>query len=65
MQPTAEPNSPCINVCRMHEALGVCRGCYRTLDEIVDWAILDDAEKHHVLAQVAARRAALGPLPIT
>ena len=28
--------SPCIDVCKMDEASGLCQGCYRRLDEIED-----------------------------
>ena len=26
--------SPCINICKMDAANGLCTGCWRTLDEI-------------------------------
>jgi uncharacterized protein len=29
--------SPCINVCEMDQKSGLCRGCLRTIDEIVAW----------------------------
>lgn len=29
--------SPCISVCRMDAATGWCKGCYRTIDEIIAW----------------------------
>ena len=29
--------SPCISVCVMDPASGLCAGCYRTLAEIADW----------------------------
>lgn len=48
--------SPCINVCRIDEATGWCDGCQRTLDEIAEWSVLDDAEKRDVWRQLAARR---------
>ncbi|MBK8065079.1 MAG: DUF1289 domain-containing protein [Betaproteobacteria bacterium] len=56
--------SPCINVCRMHAELGVCRGCYRTLEEIGDWSTLPDTEKRRVAQEAEARRAKIGPLEI-
>jgi predicted Fe-S protein YdhL (DUF1289 family) len=56
--------SPCINVCRMHAEHGVCRGCYRTIEEIGDWSTLHDKHKQRVLQQVEERRARLGPLPL-
>jgi len=30
--------SPCISVCRMDAASGLCEGCFRTLDEICQWS---------------------------
>ena len=48
--------SPCINVCKMDAASGLCRGCSRTLDEIAAWSRLDDAARSTILAVVAVRR---------
>lgn len=50
--------SPCISVCVLHEAQGICIGCFRTLDEIAQWSVLDAAGKRAVLAALPARRAA-------
>ena len=47
--------SPCINVCRIDPASGLCAGCRRTLDEIAAWSRLDDAGKRIVWAQLARR----------
>jgi len=59
--PTAPPvPSPCVNICRMDEASGLCEGCLRTLDEIACWSLLDDAEKREVWQQLARRREAGG-----
>jgi len=52
--------SPCINVCRMNDELGLCEGCLRTLDEIARWSSFSDEEKRTVLALVAERRARHG-----
>jgi predicted Fe-S protein YdhL (DUF1289 family) len=48
--------SPCISICEISQRSGVCRGCYRTLDEIAAWSLLDADEKRAVLARLAARR---------
>ena len=37
--------SPCISVCRMDAATGICEGCYRTLDEIARWGSASEEEK--------------------
>lgn len=50
--------SPCINVCRMDAASGLCEGCQRTLDEIAVWSQMADADKRAVWAALAHRRAA-------
>lgn len=48
--------SPCINVCQMDAATGLCLGCLRTLDEIARWSSLDNPRRHAVLAQLPQRR---------
>ncbi len=49
--------SPCTSVCTMDTASGLCIGCFRTLDEIAAWSVLDDAGKRRVLAALPTRRA--------
>jgi len=53
--------SPCINVCRMNPASGLCEGCWRTLDEIAAWSRLDEDEKRAVWTLIDTRRAASVP----
>ena len=50
--------SPCINVCRMDAASGLCEGCLRTIDEIAAWAQLPEAGRRAVWAALEQRRAA-------
>lgn len=47
--------SPCISVCRIEIASGLCQGCLRTLDEITVWSRLDDEGKRAVWAQIEQR----------
>ena len=54
-----EVPSPCVDICRMDEASGLCEGCARTIDEIAGWSQLDAAGKRAVIAVLPARRAAL------
>lgn len=54
--PDAPVPSPCISVCRMDEATGLCVGCLRTIDEIAAWSVLDDRERRAVWDAIAARR---------
>ena len=37
--------SPCDNVCDFDSSSGMCMGCWRTLDEITEWAMMSSAEK--------------------
>lgn len=48
--------SPCVSVCHMDAASGLCEGCRRTLDEIAVWSVLDDEEKRAVWKQLHERR---------
>ncbi|MFN0301041.1 MAG: DUF1289 domain-containing protein [Burkholderiales bacterium] len=48
--------SPCINICRMNEAAGVCEGCFRTIGEIANWSVMSASEKKMVLARINERR---------
>ena len=48
--------SPCINVCRMDDASGWCEGCLRTIDEIVAWGGMADADKRAVWQLIGLRR---------
>jgi predicted Fe-S protein YdhL (DUF1289 family) len=40
----------------MDARTGLCRGCYRTLDEIAAWSVLDDDARRTVMAALPARR---------
>jgi predicted Fe-S protein YdhL (DUF1289 family) len=48
--------SPCIDVCKIDQDRGWCRGCLRTRDEIKGWRTYSDAERIAVLEQLAGRR---------
>jgi predicted Fe-S protein YdhL (DUF1289 family) len=52
-----EVPSPCVSVCTMDAAGALCLGCFRTLDEIASWSVLDADAKRAVLAKLARRRA--------
>ena len=56
--------SPCVNVCRMNAASGLCEGCARTIDEIATWAVMSDDDKRavwHALRERRARPASTAP----
>jgi predicted Fe-S protein YdhL (DUF1289 family) len=40
---------------------GFCIGCFRTLDEIASWSVLDADAKRAIVAALPARRASAAP----
>jgi predicted Fe-S protein YdhL (DUF1289 family) len=50
--------SPCVSVCVLDANGIVCLGCFRTLDEIAAWSLLDADAKRGVLAALPERRSA-------
>jgi len=47
--------TPCIKVCTMDAASGLCIGCGRTLDEIARWGSFTDAERCAIMAALQER----------
>jgi predicted Fe-S protein YdhL (DUF1289 family) len=47
--------SPCISVCHMDEASGLCEGCLRTLEEIACWSTLGETDKREVWSSIGRR----------
>ena len=65
MTPTSPPPdgvspvpSPCNSICAIDQVTGYCAGCFRTLDEVAAWSVLDDSEKRAVWSSLPGRRAA-------
>lgn len=55
MQPAAI-ETPCVKVCRLDEASGLCVGCRRTAQEIAAWRVMTPQERAEVTRQLPARR---------
>lgn len=53
--------TPCVKVCVVDGASGLCLGCFRTLQEIGGWARLDDARRAAIMAELPARRGRIDP----
>ena len=51
-----EIESPCVKVCVIHEATGLCVGCRRTLVEIATWGRLSPEDRRRVMAELPDRR---------
>lgn len=47
--------SPCVRNCCLNEA-DICVGCFRSLEEITCWSVVDNEVKTQILAQAGERR---------
>lgn len=52
--------TPCVKVCVVDGASGLCLGCWRTLSEIGRWSAMTDAERATVMAALPEREAKAG-----
>lgn len=52
-----EIESPCIRNCCLNEE-DVCLGCFRHVDEIIEWGKADSKRRKIILVQSEQRRAA-------
>lgn len=53
--------TPCVQVCVVDGASGLCLGCHRTLAEVAGWSRLADAERAAIMAELPARAARIAP----
>lgn len=60
-RPPAPIKTPCIKVCVVDGASGLCLGCYRALNEVAGWARLTDAEREAIMAELPSRRSRIAP----
>ncbi|MGQ0456720.1 MAG: DUF1289 domain-containing protein [Hyphomicrobium sp.] len=47
--------TPCIKICVMDDAAGLCAGCGRTRAEIAGWTAFSDAERRRIITELPAR----------
>ena len=50
-------NSPCVGNCCLDDDL-ICLGCFRSLDEIKEWGMVDDHRRRVILQNARQRRGA-------
>jgi uncharacterized protein len=48
--------SPCISQCQIDDISKLCKGCWRTIDEIIAWGSHDDEVKKRVLQLIELRK---------
>ncbi len=49
-----EVASPCVSICALDDD-GICIGCWRNVDEIAAWRLLDNNQRREVLKLAAQR----------
>ena len=50
-----EIDSPCVKICVIHEASGLCMGCYRTRHEIAGWSRKTADERKALMVELPTR----------
>ena len=50
------PQSPCVRDCCLGDDL-TCLGCFRSLDEIKEWGLVDEQRRREILRNAEQRRA--------
>ena len=53
--------TPCVMVCTVDGASGLCLGCLRTLPEIATWSRMSDEERAKVMDELSGRRGKIDP----
>jgi uncharacterized protein len=48
--------SPCVRVCAIEPATGLCGGCGRSLEEIARWVLMTDEERARIMNELSDRR---------
>jgi predicted Fe-S protein YdhL (DUF1289 family) len=51
--------TPCLRICTLDPASGLCRGCGRSIEEIAGWARYSDLERARIMALLPRRLASL------
>lgn len=48
--------TPCVMVCTVDGASGLCLGCFRTLPEIATWSRMSEEERAKIMGELEERR---------
>ena len=54
-----EMESPCVQICTIDVATGLCAGCGRTRHEIAIWSSINSAERRKIMLELPARQKTL------
>ena len=55
-EPVRPIASPCVRICVVDGASGLCVGCLRTLGEIAGWGGFSEAERAEIMRGLPERR---------
>lgn len=50
-----EVPSPCVRNCCL-DGDDICLGCFRTMEEIIQWGLVDDDEKRKIMVKIDERQ---------
>ncbi|MET4682338.1 DUF1289 domain-containing protein [Brevundimonas faecalis] len=53
--------TPCVMVCTVDGASGLCLGCFRTLKEIATWSRMSEDERAEIMQGLSDRRSQIDP----
>ncbi|WP_292083721.1 MULTISPECIES: DUF1289 domain-containing protein [unclassified Brevundimonas] len=53
--------TPCVMVCTVDGASGLCLGCFRTLPEIATWSRMSDGERTKIMDELEGRKSLIDP----
>ncbi len=59
-QPPRAIATPCVKVCVVDGASGLCLGCWRTLSEIGGWSGFTEEERAAIMSELGSRQEAAG-----
>ena len=48
--------SPCVDKCEMNTFTGLCKGCFRTIDENTNWSNFTDNQKNNIIKLIKKRK---------
>ena len=51
-------STPCIGVCQ-YDNEDICKGCFRTLDEISNWSLLTEKQRQEIMQELNQRAESL------
>ena len=55
-QPKGKIESPCDSTCEIDNNLKVCKGCFRSIDEIAEWSEMSNTDKLMVYSLIEKRK---------